>query len=92
MTAKLNNAPIEKTFNDLQATAGNLRTTLDRINNGEGSIGAMLNDKSLYYRLDTTLNTFSFLAEDLKKHPSRYINLTIFGRRAKTAQEMGTER
>ncbi len=92
MTKQLANAPIEKTFNDLQATAGNLRVTLDRINAGEGSLGALLNDKALYYRLDTTLNTFSFLADDLKKHPSRYINLTIFGKRARTAQEMGTER
>ena len=92
VSGQLNRAQIQKTFDDLQLTVGNLKTTLDRVNAGEGSLGALLNDKSLYYRLDTTLNSFSLLAEDLKKHPSRYINLTIFGKRAKTAQEMGTVR
>jgi phospholipid/cholesterol/gamma-HCH transport system substrate-binding protein len=91
-TKQLSNAPIEKTFNDLQATVGELRGVMDKINRGEGSLGALLTDKSLYYRLDTTLSTFSTLADDINKHPSRYINLTIFGRRAKTAQEMGTQR
>ena len=91
-SGQLNRAQVQKTLDDLQLTVANLKTTLDRVNAGEGSLGALITDKSLYYRLDTTLNSFSTLAEDLKKHPSRYINLTIFGKRAKTAQEMGTER
>ena len=89
-SGQLNKAQVQKTIDDLQLTVANLKTTLDRVNAGEGSLGALLNDKSLYYRLDTTLSSFSLLAEDLKTHPSRYINLTVFGRRPKTAQEMGT--
>jgi phospholipid/cholesterol/gamma-HCH transport system substrate-binding protein len=43
----------------------------------------MVNDKNLYSNFTKTLDELSKLSADLKAHPSRYINLTIFGRKAK---------
>jgi len=92
VSSQLAAAPIDKTMADLQATTASLRASLDRVNRGEGSLGVLLNDPTFARRLDTLTRNFSYLAEDLKAHPSRYINLTVFGRRARTAQEMGTQR
>lgn len=83
LTAQLKNAPIEQTVNDLQAASNQLQEVMGKINRGEGTMGAIVNDKELYQNLNTTVSELSKLAADLKAHPSRYINVTIFGRKAK---------
>jgi phospholipid/cholesterol/gamma-HCH transport system substrate-binding protein len=45
-----------------------------------------INDKQMYNEINTTLKSLSDLATDLKSHPTRYINLTVFGRKAKVGQ------
>lgn len=77
------NAPIKQTVEEMQATISELREVVNKINTGEGSMGKLVNDKELYNNLNNSLNSLDKLMVDLKAHPSRYINLTIFGRRNK---------
>lgn len=81
---KLADAPIDQTVRDLQAMANQLNAITTKINNGEGSLGMAVNDKKMYTELSGTLENLKSLLADINKHPSRYINLTIFGRKAKT--------
>lgn len=83
---QLKNAPIEQTMNDLQKASTQLQEVMGKINHGEGSAGQLVNDKQLYNNLNSTLKNLSELAGDLKAHPSRYINVTVFGRKAKTGE------
>lgn len=69
-------APIQKTFNQLESASTQFNGIATKINNGEGSAGQLINDKALYKNLTELLG-------DLKSHPSRYINLTVFGGRKK---------
>lgn len=78
---QLSRAPIEQTVNELHQTASQLNNVMTKINNGEGTIGMAVNDKNLYYRMDTTLQTLNVLMADIKNHPSRYINVTVFGKK-----------
>lgn len=82
-TTSLKNAPIERTVNELRTAAEELKVVMQKINNGEGTIGKAVNDPQLYEELNTTLKNFGVLVDDLQKHPSRYINITVFGRKAK---------
>jgi phospholipid/cholesterol/gamma-HCH transport system substrate-binding protein len=82
-TDQLSRAPIESTVNDLQAAANQLQGVINKINTNQGSLGMLVNDKDLYQNLNSSLNTLNKLMADLQAHPSRYINVTIFGKKRK---------
>lgn len=86
-SAAFKEAPVAETVRELQQTAGKINSLLRQIESGEGSLGKLVNDKVLYENLSTSAAEFSRLAEDLRKHPGRYINVNIFGRRVRTVQE-----
>jgi phospholipid/cholesterol/gamma-HCH transport system substrate-binding protein len=82
-TEQLKNAPIEQTIKELQSAAGQLNGLMTKINNGDGSVGMAFNDKQLYSEFTSALTTLQSLMADIEAHPSRYINVTIFGRKKK---------
>jgi len=82
-TDKLSKAPIDDMVKNLQSTSDQLNTLVTKINHGEGTVGMLVNDKQFYSELTQTLATLKELAADLKKHPSRYINVTVFGKKQK---------
>lgn len=73
---QLAHAPIQKTFNQLENASTQFGSIVNKINSGEGSLGQMVTNKDLYNNLNNLLS-------DLKSHPSRYINVTIFGGKKK---------
>lgn len=82
---KIANAPIDQTIKNLDEMTAGLNEIAKKINNNKGSMGMLVNDKELYKNLTRTLSELEKLTADLKAHPSRYINLTIFGRKAQPA-------
>lgn len=84
-TGQLKDAPLDKTIEELQKTIANLNGVVAKANNPEGSVGLMLSDPKLYHNLTTTLKSLDVLVTDLQKHPSRYINISVFGRKDKIA-------
>ncbi len=82
-SGSLRNAPVGQTLEKLQQTADQLQGIVSKINNNDGSLGMLLSDKKLYNNLSSTLGTLDTLLGDLKQHPSRYINVSVFGRKAK---------
>lgn len=73
---------------DFRATIGNLNKTLDgvrgvtdKLNNGQGTLGLLLTDKSLYNNLNTTVGSANQLVVDIREHPKRYINVSVFGKK-----------
>jgi phospholipid/cholesterol/gamma-HCH transport system substrate-binding protein len=82
-TDKLSKAELDQMIHKLERTLNETQTLMSKINNGEGSLGMMANDKQLYNNLSSSLTSLDKLLEDLKKHPSRYINIRLFGRAPK---------
>lgn len=82
-TEKLSKADLEKTIHNLQSTLDQTQALLAKINKGEGSLGMLANDKQLYNNLSNSMSSLDKLMEDLKKHPSRYINIRVFGKAPK---------
>jgi phospholipid/cholesterol/gamma-HCH transport system substrate-binding protein len=81
VSRQLANAPIQQTVADLQNTTGQLKAIIQKINSDQGSLGLLINNKDLYNNLNTTINSITKLTDDLKAHPSRYINVSVFGKK-----------
>ena len=58
-------------------------TILDKINNGEGSLGMLIHNDSLYNDLDSAARSIDVLIKDINKHPGRYVHFSIFGKKDK---------
>jgi len=63
---------------ELQHAQGQVRSMLTKLDNGTGTAGKLLNDPSVYARLDSLLLRLDSLAIDVKANPRRYINLRVF--------------
>ena len=82
-TYQFANAPVQKTMEDLQLAAANLQKAAGQINSSDGTVGMLVHDKKLYENLTHTMGTLDTLLYDLQKRPSRYINVSVFGRKVK---------
>ncbi len=67
----------------LQQTLAKLNLTLEKLNNDEGTVGKLLNDKVLYDNLSAASANLSTLLSDLQAYPKRYVHFSLFGRGAK---------
>ena len=64
---------------ELSTILAELKSTLDQINKGQGSVGKLVKDESLYKKLDEAAAHLSALLADVKENPKRYINIRVFG-------------
>lgn len=74
---------LENTMIDANQTISELTGILKKIDNSEGTIGALVNDKELYNNLETTSKNLSLLLQDFRLNPKRYVNVSVFGKKAK---------
>lgn len=49
-----------------------------KIDDGQGTLGRLVNDSSLYMEFEQALREMRLLAGDIRERPGRYINLRIF--------------
>lgn len=77
----LNDMQLAETGKKLQATLTNLNETVNKINQGQGSLGKLVNDDSLYVNLNQAAENLDRLMIDLRERPGRYVNFSVFGRK-----------
>jgi phospholipid/cholesterol/gamma-HCH transport system substrate-binding protein len=82
-TDQLAAADIKGMVDNLQTTIGNLNGLVEKANSKDGSLGLLLNDKQLYQNLENTTRSLNILLDDVRVHPKRYINVSVFGRKDK---------
>ncbi len=56
---------------------------MDKINHGEGTIGMLVHNDTLYTNLENTAEDLDLLLEDMRINPKRYVHFSIFGRKDK---------
>ncbi|MFY7963696.1 MAG: MlaD family protein [Chitinophagaceae bacterium] len=84
MTENLSEADFKGTVNNLKAAIDNLNGVVAKMKSTEGSIGLLMNDKSLYNNLTNTVRSANILMDDLRTHPKRYVSISVFGKKDKT--------
>lgn len=81
ITTALADGRLKKMLADLGEVSGQLKGTMARLNEGEGTLGKLLKDDSLYVNLNKASKDLDLLLEDLRVNPNRY--LSIFGKKDK---------
>ena len=83
ITDSLNSDDIKSITINLNSLVNNLNSITTSLKNSEGTAGKLINDKSIYDNLENATNQLNRLIEDIKINPSRYINLSVFGKKNK---------
>lgn len=68
----------------------NLNSAAERLNSltmameeGEGTLGKLIKNDSLYNELNHTILSLDLLLEDIKERPGRYVEISVFGGKSK---------
>jgi len=69
---------IDEVTATLDRSSKSLESVMARVDRGEGTLGKLTRDDTLYKNLNEAAVNFSKLAEDIRKQPRKYVNLKIF--------------
>lgn len=83
ITDSLAGSNLKQTVNNASIAMQQVSDIMQRINNGEGSLGALINNDTLYTNLEKASYDLDQLILDLRLNPERYVHFSIFGRKDK---------
>ncbi|MDE2804065.1 MAG: MlaD family protein [Gemmatimonadota bacterium] len=69
---------VERTSGAIDTGVASLNVVLGRIERGEGTLGRLSVDDSLYESLDEAASSLQALLADIKENPDRYVTIEIF--------------
>ena len=70
-------AEIANTISNANKTLEETKVLLDKINKGEGSMGMLVNNDSLYRNVEKTAYDLDLLIRDIKENPKKYVRFSI---------------
>lgn len=76
-------ANIGKTIKSLENTLAKVNSMVAQIESGQGSLGKLVKDDALYNNLNKSSRELELLLQDLRLNPTRYINISVFGKKNK---------
>jgi len=74
---------ITATINNAGIAFKSAAEIMEKVNRGEGSLGQLVNNDSLYFHLESSARDLDKLLIDLEEHPNRYVQVSIFGKKDK---------
>ena len=77
---------IKAVIAETQATLAELNGVLQRVNDGEGSLGKLLHTDSLHQELVETNQSIQNLLDDMEANPNKYVHFSLFGRKVKESK------
>lgn len=78
---------IDQTIAQAQKSLEDVSVVMNKISHGEGTLGLLLNDEKLYRNLETSSKSLDDLIVDLKSHPGRYLQFSVFGKKDKPPKD-----
>jgi phospholipid/cholesterol/gamma-HCH transport system substrate-binding protein len=78
-TDSLQKANIKQTVENLNMAVVQLKTLLNEVNEGKGTLGKVVKGDELYAKVDSTIGSMNILLKDIKARPYRYISINVLG-------------
>ena len=79
----LSKANIGKTIKDLETTLSKVNGIMSDVQAGKGTFGKLMKDDALYTNFSKTSKELELLLQDLRLNPTRYVNVSLFGKKNK---------
>lgn len=64
---------LKKLTNELNTTSSKLNTLITKINEGNGTVGRMINDPTLYQNLDTLTTNLKNISREFNERPQKFL-------------------
>ncbi len=80
---KLEKAELDKAVESLKGTLAKVDNLMATIDSGNGTMGKLVKDEALYNNLAKTSRELELLLQDVRLNPTRYINVSLFGKKNK---------
>lgn len=89
----LEKAKLGATVENLEKTLANVNKLMADMESGKGTMGKLMKDEAMYNNLTKASKEIELLLQDLRLHPTRYVNVSLFGKKEKpyTAPTTTTE-
>jgi phospholipid/cholesterol/gamma-HCH transport system substrate-binding protein len=78
--AKIN---IGQSVKKLDQTLASVNKIMSDLQSGKGSMGKLMKDETLYNNFNKTSKELELLLQDLRLNPTRYVNVSVFGKKNK---------
>ena len=83
IVADLKDANLKATVARVDTAVNGVNALLADVRSGEGTLGQLMYNKSLYNHIDAAVLSADSLLTDLKAHPKRYVHFSVFGKKEK---------
>lgn len=83
ITDSLTKSNFKATINSANESLAKFNNIMTKVDQGQGSLGMLINNDTLYYNLEKSSNDLDKLVEDIRLNPQRYLHFSIFGRSGK---------
>ncbi|HPF93867.1 MAG TPA: MCE family protein, partial [Tenuifilaceae bacterium] len=71
-------ANLSRTLAQTDSAMISFNQIVTKINQGEGSMGMLINNDTLYNNLESAARNLELLLYDMKVNPKRYVNISLF--------------
>ncbi|HPD95281.1 MAG: MCE family protein [Bacteroidales bacterium] len=68
---------LPQTVHKLDSSLIMMKDVLNKINSGQGTLGMLVNNDTLYKNLENASNKLDLLLNDIKNNPKRYVNFSV---------------
>ncbi len=72
-------ANFKQTIDNANKAVADLQSIVAKVNEGQGSLGMLVNDTKMYENLTNASKNLDNLMIDLKQNPKRYVHFSLFG-------------
>lgn len=66
---------------DIETAIANFEQLSQKLNSGEGTLGKLLTDETVYQNLESATRQMEQLLQDIKLNPKRYVHFSVFGKK-----------
>lgn len=83
MSDSLANANLGQTVKNLEKTLASVDKLMADMEQGKGTMGKLMKDETMYTNFSKASNELELLLQDLRLNPTRYVNVSLFGKKNK---------
>lgn len=83
ISSDLEKAKLNEMVTKLQATLDNVNKIMASIESGNGTVGKLMKDDKMYTNFTKASKELELLLQDLRLNPTRYVNVSLFGKKNK---------